>query len=93
MKYPDFTEASCVGIGMELFFPVPHDDEDESKARFIDVDAVKKVCASCPVLEQCAEWAIHHEKWGIWGGLTPQERNKIRKQRNIFVEDPITMIG
>lgn len=89
MKYPDFTEASCAGIGEIMFFPMPNDDEDESTARFIDVDGVKKICAACPVQQACAEWAIHHEKYGIWGGLTPLERSKIRRQRNIMVDDPM----
>jgi WhiB family redox-sensing transcriptional regulator len=42
----------------------------------------KKVCAECPVEEQCLEWALQNdEQHGIWGGTTPKQRMRIRKKR------------
>lgn len=39
----------------------------------------KKFCNSCPVMTQCAQYAIaSNEPHGIWGGLTPRERQKLR---------------
>lgn len=39
------------------------------------VDACKQVCAGCPMRDRCLEHAIDWpEKWGIWGGTTPDER-------------------
>ncbi len=46
----------------------------------------KKICMECPVLDKCAEWGILHEKYGVWGGLSPRDRMAIRKQRGIIVE-------
>lgn len=27
------------------------------------------VCASCPIVDSCGEWALCHREWGVWGGL------------------------
>lgn len=37
----------------------------------------KKLCGSCPVITECAVYAIKHEDHGLWGGLTPPERDRI----------------
>lgn len=40
----------------------------------------KEACQRCPVMVQCGQYATeHNEVYGIWGGLTPAERKKIRK--------------
>lgn len=37
-------------------------------------DAVA-VCATCPVVQQCQQYAIaNEEEFGVWGGLTPEQR-------------------
>jgi WhiB family redox-sensing transcriptional regulator len=37
--------------------------------------ACKAVCSTCPVVDQCREYAIDAaEPYGVWGGLTPLER-------------------
>jgi hypothetical protein len=42
--------------------------------------SAKALCAQCPVREGCADWALENdERDGIWGGLTPKERTKIRE--------------
>lgn len=42
---------------------------------------VLDVCYGCPLRLGCAEWGIDHEKDGIWGGLTENERKRIRRER------------
>ena len=60
-------QAACVGVGApDLFF----DDGEAERA--------KQVCAGCPVLRECLEHALQHERFGIWGGTTPDERDAIR---------------
>ena len=40
----------------------------------------KAVCASCPVRVECLEHAIAvDERYGIWGGLTQDERRLLRE--------------
>lgn len=48
-------------------------EEDEGYVRAL-ADAVS-VCEECPVKAECREYALtHEEKFGVWGGLYPQER-------------------
>jgi len=60
----------------EVYFPTPGDGNSL-------LAAARKGCASCPILNQCAEYALKHEPdHGIWGGLTVKERDQIRAYRN-----------
>ena len=61
---PDFNAGKCLGLDLELFF------SDDSK---IQVQA-KAVCAQCPIVSQCASWALDNAEFGIYGGLTADER-------------------
>ena len=45
---------------------------------FEAIKNAKALCATCPILKECATYAIEHEIWGIWGGLTQTERAKLR---------------
>ncbi|MBY6683126.1 WhiB family transcriptional regulator [Rhodococcus sp. BP-316] len=52
----------------------------ERSASFFDTDpageaTAKKLCEVCPVAAQCLEYAMDAEEpYGIWGGLSPEER-------------------
>lgn len=37
----------------------------------------KKLCAACPVRDECLDHALTHEEEGIWGGLTEKERERL----------------
>lgn len=47
------------------------------------VTYAKAICATCPVKQQCLAFALDvGERFGVWGGLSEQERAKLRnKQR------------
>jgi WhiB family redox-sensing transcriptional regulator len=64
--------AACRGVDTELFYS----REDERRlTRAAREQAAKAICASCPVKTPCAAYALqHHERYGIWGGLTESER-------------------
>jgi len=65
-------QAACRTLDTSLFFP-------DSEA---DAAAAKEVCARCPVREACLEFALttrQHD--GIWGGLTENERRRVRRRR------------
>lgn len=41
-------------------------------------EEARRVCARCPVLQTCRDWAIAtDQKLGIWGGMTRRERIKV----------------
>ena len=44
----------------------------------------KAICATCPVIEQCREYALRaQEPYGIWGGMTEEERREEIQRRRI----------
>jgi WhiB family redox-sensing transcriptional regulator len=64
--------AACRGADTEIFYPASHDEEAEALA----------LCATCPVRAQCLEDALRNrETHGIWGGTTPEERRRIRREQ------------
>jgi WhiB family transcriptional regulator, redox-sensing transcriptional regulator len=64
--------ALCSDVDGDLFFP-----EKGMQAR-----TAKKVCAACPVRAECLEYALKHGvEDGIWGGLSPEERAALRRER------------
>jgi WhiB family transcriptional regulator, redox-sensing transcriptional regulator len=65
------TQAACLDADPEIFFP-----PDGSNGR----EAIK-VCATCPVSEQCLDYAIENSlEFGFWGGLSPNARHKYKRQ-------------
>lgn len=77
---PDwYDDAQCVGTSSDVFFP-------ESKGKGVkwaqSISIAKSICAVCPVQEPCLEDAMrNNEKNGIWGGLTFNERKRLRTRR------------
>lgn len=76
MPYPslDGTEP-CVGKE-ELYL-----SDDVGNPSPDRVEACRNLCASCPRLVACREWAIAHENDYVWGGMTAAERRTERKRR------------
>jgi|TARA_R110000744_G_scaffold100913_2_gene194663 WhiB family redox-sensing transcriptional regulator len=61
-----------------VFYPEDFFDE-ENKA--IAIAEAKKLCASCPALTLCADYAVRaREPFGIWGGLTHKDRKAVSGQ-------------
>jgi WhiB family redox-sensing transcriptional regulator len=40
----------------------------------------REACGRCPVREECLEFGLN-EFYGIWGGLTFRDRQRLRKAR------------
>lgn len=66
-------DAACAGSDLELFFP--SDDDADAIAR------AKDVCESCPVREDCLQFALStNQTDGVWGGLDANERRRLRRR-------------
>lgn len=64
--------AACTGTKTDLFF----DGDPRSVA------LAKQICDSCPVRGLCLEQAMaRKERFGIFGGLTADERRKPRRRK------------
>lgn len=65
-------DALCAQVGPESFFPEVGDAATAKTA--------KAICAACPVLEKCREYATSDETLtGIWGGMTQRDRALARR--------------
>src|SRR5687768_2606660 len=72
--------AACKGIDPELFFS--SDDLPNKHERIEREAAAKAVCARCVVRDPCLNYAVAAgERYGIWGGLNPQERRAFVRSR------------
>lgn len=64
-------QALCAQTDPALFYPERGDSLDPARA----------ICSACPTRERCLQWAIDsREPFGIWGGHTAQERDKLRRR-------------
>ena len=71
-------EGSCRDIDDTLFF---HPEGERGAARRRRADAAKAICAGCPVLMECREQALAiREPYGVWGGLSEDERRAIKRR-------------
>ncbi len=63
-------EAKCLDADPEAFFPEKGGSTREAK----------RICAVCPVREECLEYALaNDERFGIWGGLSERERRRAKR--------------
>lgn len=48
----------------------------------MSVEWAKDRCRGCPVIDRCLEYALdNNEPYGVWGGLTADERRALLRQR------------
>jgi WhiB family redox-sensing transcriptional regulator len=50
----------------------------------VGVEIARRICATCPVHEQCLEYALEQRiDHGVWGGCSERERRRILKRRRV----------
>jgi len=65
------TRANCRGRDPEQFFV----------RGAVAARQVVRICASCPVRQQCLEYALDNGiEHGIWGGLTERQRRVVARR-------------
>lgn len=69
--------GACLTADPDLFFPIATGSVGGSQAA-----KAQRICAGCKVRRECLEFAMNSgEVHGIWGGTTPEERIRFRRQR------------
>ena len=63
--------AECRGMYTDLFYRV---EEERNVDAYFYINAVREVCARCPLWKQCFQYAFENERFGVWGGMTSLER-------------------
>lgn len=64
------SDAACQGR-TELFFAPPG---ERPEARQVRESKARAVCANCPVVHECRDWARENREYGFWGGESEEER-------------------
>ena len=64
------SDAACIGQ-TDLFF-APAGERPET--RVLREGRARAICAICPVLEPCRDWARENREYGFWGGESEEER-------------------
>lgn len=64
--------AHCVGESPNTFFP----------SDGVGVLRAQKICAHCPVIDDCLEYALtHYISHGVWGGSSERQRRRLQHKR------------
>ncbi|MEV5983203.1 WhiB family transcriptional regulator [Streptomyces sp. NPDC052114] len=70
-------DAACRNADPELFFPI-----GSTGPAVRDVREAKRICARCPVIEECLDYALTTgQTSGVWGGTCEEERKAPRRAR------------
>lgn len=85
-----FTEAwrkhaACIPLDPDSFFPPPNSSNTQTKL----------VCQSCSVRVNCLNYSVaNRQEFGIWGGMVPKERMKIRRlmEQGVDIEEAIEIV-
>ena len=87
-NYPNYDGTqNCARMGVDVFYQ----DYDNSTS-MEEIKNLKEFCSTCNILIECNDYAIKHEKYGFWGGTTPNERRTIRSNNKILLDLPETRI-
>jgi hypothetical protein len=85
IKYPDFKgDEPCTQVGTDVFYP-----EFDDHTKLEEINYIRQfICGKCPMINECLEYALYHEMYGIWGGTTERMRKTFRKQLSIICTEP-----
>ena len=90
--------GKCLGQDPNIFFPYAERMGDSYSGRYLkgknNTSLAKSICSECPVVEECLQYALRHEPFGIWGGKTERERKTIRRRLGISLiqREPINIL-
>ncbi|HEX6398933.1 MAG TPA: WhiB family transcriptional regulator [Actinomycetota bacterium] len=63
--------SACFGIDPNVFFPISEEEAGPALA----------FCNACGIRAECLAWALKNgERYGVWGGMTEQQRRRLARQ-------------
>lgn len=69
--------AACRGHETDLWFSGDRPGKNGLTPRASERARAQEICGSCPVREEClADAVARGERFGVWGGLTPRQRER-----------------
>lgn len=80
-------DGACLSEPVSLFFP-----DGEKGRNAVQAEQAKAVCARCPVLYECLKAALDGNEYGIWGGMTEQERRNLKNKTSVAQYATVDML-
>ncbi|OLT42162.1 transcription factor WhiB [Saccharomonospora sp. CUA-673] len=82
-------DAACRDVDPELFFPISDRGPGAQQAA-----EAKAICGRCPVRDRCLSYALDAGlDFGIFGGLTQEERRELTRRRRTADSESSTGAG
>lgn len=78
-----YEHPACAEVGGDFWFP----EKADGSMNTVEMVMAKSICRTCPHKAECAEWGIRNEAHGIWGGLTPRDREAVRRNNKIRLRE------
>lgn len=73
-------QAACADLPKAVFFDY-NEGNIAPRNRKGYKEMALNACSSCPVRQQCYEFAVcNNEQYGIWAGTFPKERKALHKE-------------
>lgn len=77
-------DGACKGHPTEWWFPLQKTGKRvELNEIKVNTAKAKHICGGCSQKTQCLQYSLEWEPWGIWGGLTEQERATLRWNKSV----------
>lgn len=91
--------GNCAGMNPTIWFPLAerrrpgHFSDNYRKAK-ANTELAKQICGDCHIKVECLAYSLYHEMFGIWGGMTEGERQKLRVKMNISLvpREPLNLL-
>lgn len=80
LTWQDGSQA-CANPGIDPDWFFAEDDKQQLWAT--------KICQDCPLIVDCADYALTHNVDGVWGGMTERTIRAMRRKKGVPVK-PIT---
>lgn len=71
-------QPACAGTDTAAWFPA-----SSAASNSAATTAAKRICGGCELRAACLQWALRHEKHGVWAGTTDSERRRMRREQGI----------
>lgn len=83
--------GSCEGRPTGWWFPEIEREMKGPERRVIysHAEMAKRLCGICPIREECLQYSLENEPFGIWGGFDEHDRHGIRLTEGISLNRTI----